>query len=92
MPESKPDSQRLSADEIGRRGRELLARLPAETFAGRDGEIVAIDVLTGEFAVGSEIIPAHDALRRKVAAPVCYFSRIGSPVVANIGRVPRRAS
>lgn len=81
------EQPRYSAEEAVRRGRELYeSQIRAEVEPGNRGRYIAIDVETGEYAVGDDYhAVARGLLSRKPEAALCIL-RIGYPTPGRIGR------
>ena len=73
--------------EIARLGDEIYRRdIRAKLEADHHGDVVAIDVATGTWAVGDNVIAATDRLREKYTGAVdVWLLRVGYRVVASIG-------
>ena len=74
-------------EEIARLGREIYERdIRPLVEAGHHGEIVAIDVDTGDYAIGDSVIAAAADLRKKRPGAVNVLSeRIGYPALYHFG-------
>ena len=58
-----PMTGRLSRKETARRGDEIYQRdIRAQVEADHDGEVVAIDVVSGAWALGDSVLAARDRL------------------------------
>ena len=80
------------AEDIARMGSEIYERdIKAQVEADHDGEIVAIDVDSGEWAIGESVIAASDLLRaQRPEANDVFFERVGYRAVASLGGGPLR--
>ena len=74
-------------DEIARLGDEIYERdIRPQVEVDRGGEIVSIDVDTGKWAVGDDILEAVDRLRAHCPEAINVWSlRIGHRAVHNFG-------
>jgi len=72
----------IDKDEIASRGQEIYAQTLKEKLE-RDhlGEIVAIEVETGDYFLGKTSIEATKKARQKYPNAVFYVVKIGYPVV-----------
>jgi hypothetical protein len=75
----------LTRDEIVRRGKEIyysdiLSAVEAENY----GRVVAIDVRTGEYALGDDAIQSAASLRERLPDAVIFFMRVGYPTMARV--------
>ena len=88
MPQTK-----LSKEEIARRGEELYEHsIRSKVETDFDGDIVAIDVGSGDYEIDSSILPAVDRLRARHPDAEPYIMRIGRDVVYGFnGVTPKRA-
>ena len=80
-------------EEAARLGKEIYERdIRALVEADHDGEIVAIDIDTGSWAVGTEVLEAVDRLREQCPDALDVWSvRVGYQAVYSLGggAVPR---
>ena len=76
--------------EIARLGKEIYQRdIRPKVEDGHYGEVVAIDVDTGTWAVGDNVIAATDRLREKRPDAVNVLSeRVGYPALYHLGGRP----
>lgn len=79
--------QRLySKEEIARRGQELYeSGVRQQVEAGNDGQIVAIDIETGEFEVDETVMGATDRLFERQPDAQPWTLRIGHSAVYHFG-------
>lgn len=78
--------ERYPIDEIARRGDEIYNRsIRAEVEGKHDGEIVAIDVDTGFYALGKNHLAAAEPLFAKNSEAEIWFVRVGRRAVTRIG-------
>ncbi len=78
--------------EIARLGKEIYDRdIRSKVEDGHRGEVVAIDVDTGNWAIGNNVISATDRLREKRPGVVNVLSeRVGYPTLRHFGGRPLR--
>ena len=92
----------MAYEERGRRPKEEIARLGDEIYernirrkveAEHDGEFLAIDVDSGNWAMGESELAASDSLRAKCPDAIdVWLLRVGYRAVASIGGgAPRRS-
>ena len=78
--------RRYSKEELARRGQQLYeAGIRQQVEAGNQGEIVAIDIETGDFEVGETLISATDPLFKRHEDPQLWTIRIGYRGVYHFG-------
>ena len=79
-------------EEIARLGKEIYERdIRSEVEDAHHGEVIAIDVDTGNWAVGDNVIAATDRLRAQLPGAVNVLSeRIGYPALRHFGGRPLR--
>ena len=89
--EPKP-TERLSSEETVRLGKEIYERdIRHQVEADHVGEIVAIDVESGIWAMGHETMEARESLRAKRPEAVnVLFERVGYHTAASMGGGLRR--
>ena len=82
-----PARQRRSKEETARLGDEIYSRdVKARVEAGHDGEYVAIDVDSGNWAVAESELAASDLLLAQCPGAVdVWLLRVGYRAVASIG-------
>ncbi len=83
---------RLPKEETARLGREIYERdIRHKVEADHVGKIVAIDVDSGIWAMGNDLIPAREKLEAKRPGAVnVLFERVGYWAVASMGGGLRR--
>ena len=88
---AKP-TERLSSEETVRLGKETYERdIRHQVEADHVGEIVAIDVDSGSWAMGHETMEARESLRAKRPEAVnVLFERVGYHTAASMGGGLRR--
>jgi len=59
--------------------------LSQEAVEKRRGQMVAVDVMTGEMGFGRTGIEADEELRKRVADPVTYLGRVGYRAAFRMG-------
>ena len=81
-----------SKAEIARLGKEIYERdIRSRVEADHHGEVVAIDVDTGYWATGDNVIAAAERLREKRPGAVNVLSeRVGYPALRHFGGRPLR--
>ena len=74
-------------DEIGRLGDEIYERdIRRQVEADHDGELLAIDVDSGNWAIGDELLDEIDRLRAQHPEAInVYRVRVGYRAVASLG-------
>src|SRR5438094_2139468 len=73
---------RYSKEEHARRGMEMYEQsVRAQVEAGNLGRIVAIDIETGDFAVGEDTLEASKAVLARRPQAQVWCVRIGHPAV-----------
>ena len=79
-------------EEIARLGSEIYERdIKAQVEENHDGEVVAIDVDSGEWAIAKGLIEVSCRLREKLpAANDVFFERVGNHPVYMFGGGPIR--
>ena len=79
-------------EEIARLGDEIYQRdIRSKVEADHHGDVVAIDVATGTWAVGDNVIVATDRLREKRAGAVdVWLLRVGHRALHHFGGRPLR--
>jgi hypothetical protein len=58
---------------------------------GNEGKIVAVDVETGAYELGEDIVTTSDRLLARCPDAQIWFVRVGHPAVYRIGRHPQPA-
>ena len=86
---SEPSTS-LSREEIAERGDKLYKESIEQQVASAKGQVVAIDVLSGDFSVAANAILAVRDLRTRQPNAVAFGVRIGSPAYHRIGRGPKK--
>ncbi|MCX7421701.1 MAG: hypothetical protein NT013_19435 [Planctomycetia bacterium] len=88
MPET---ATTLSPEEIAARGDKLYhEKIEDQLDPALAGQVVAIDVLSGDFSVAANASLAVRDLRTRKPNAVTFGVRIGSRTFARIGRGPRK--
>ena len=82
-----PARQRRPKEETARLGDEIYRRdIKAQVEAGHDGEYVAIDVDSGNWAIAESELAASDSLRAQCPGAIdVWLLRVGYRAVASIG-------
>jgi hypothetical protein len=80
-------------DEVVRRGKELYEKqIRAQVEQQHHGEIVVIDIDSGDYEVAADHLPAARRARAKHPDGALFAVRVGYPALARIGgRSTRRA-
>ena len=87
MPEAATP---LSAEEIAARGDKIYAETIEKQVANAPGQVVAIDVHSGDFSLAATgVLASRDLRTRKPEAEV-WLVRVGRRYYARIGRGPRQ--
>jgi hypothetical protein len=74
-------------DEFASRGDEIYEGKVRPLLTEKDkGRIVAIDVDSGEYAIGDDELDAFDRLQARVPEAQAWFVRVGSRSVHRLGR------
>src|SRR5262245_29215549 len=78
---SEPE-QRLSRQEIARRGDEIYEqKIRAVMEPECIGQVVAIDVLSGDYEVAKNVVTAADNLKARQPAAEIWLRRVGDRVL-----------
>ena len=87
-----PNAPTRPNDEIARLGDEIYERdIRPQVEADHDGEIVAIDVDSGHWAIGDNVIAATDRLRAQHPDAVdVWLLRVGYRALHHFGGRPLR--
>ena len=88
----RPAEPTRSRDEIARLGKEIYERdIRPQVETDHYGEVVAIDVDSGGWAIGEEVLEAVDCLRtQRPEAINVLLERVGYRALDNLGgRFPR---
>ena len=76
----------FSKEEIAERGDEMYESLVKPKLKKKDkGRIVALDIESGEWEIGDDVLDASHKLRARVANPETYFVRVGYRYVHKFG-------
>ena len=88
----RPTAPTRPGEEIARLGREIYERdIREQVESGHVGEVVAIDVDTGSWAIGDNVIEATDRLWEKLPEAINILSeRVGYPALYHFGGRPLR--
>ena len=83
----RPTAPTRSKEEIARLGDEIYERnIRGQVEADHHGEIVSIDVDSGNWAIGEDVIAARDRLRMQCPEAInVFFERVGYRALASIG-------
>ena len=78
--------RRYSKEEFARRGDEIYEReIKPQVEPGRYGEIVVIDIDTGQWEIDPSGLTAGNRLRARVPDAQIWEVRVGSPYVYRFG-------
>ena len=78
---------RYSKEEFARRGTEIYDRdIRPQVETGYKGKIVAIDIETGAYELGDDVVTTSDRLLARDPDAQIWFVRVGYPAVHRIGR------
>ena len=95
MPSPTPEEaeRRLptrTKEDVARLGKEIYERdIRRRVDAAHVGEVVSIDVETGSWAIGDDVLEAADRLREQSPEAVNVWSeRVGYKTMASIGGGP----
>ena len=72
-------------EEFARRGEEIYDRDIRSLVQANKGKIVAIDIETGEYEIGENVLIASKSLQARKPDAQIWVVRIGSPAVHRIG-------
>ena len=76
----------LSLEETARLGDEIYQRdIRRQVESDHHGEVVAIDVGTGDYAIAETALAAADALRKRRPALDVWAVRVGYPTLRTFG-------
>ena len=77
---------KYSSEEVVSRAEELYAReIRPKVENGNHGRIVVIDVETGQFELGDDLVETVHRLRTRNPDAVPYALRVGFPALAKMG-------
>jgi hypothetical protein len=77
---------RFSSEEIGRRGQELYdQKIRPKVEAGNKGKYLIIDIETGDYELGEDLMALSDHLHARHEDAALYAIRIGYPATGRIG-------
>jgi hypothetical protein len=82
----EPTKRRYNKDEFARRGDAIYEQnIKPRLKPQDDGNFVAIDIETGDFAVDPDELGACDALRARIPDAQIWMKRAGAPYVHRFG-------
>ncbi|MBI1916045.1 MAG: hypothetical protein HYS12_15120 [Planctomycetes bacterium] len=82
---------RYSKEEFARRGNAIYEeQVRSQVEEGNRGRIVAIDIETGEFELGDNMLTACESLLARVPDAQIWCLRVGVGPVLRFGARPRR--
>ena len=89
-----PNGPTLSSEETARRGDDIYERdIRRQVEADHHGEVVAIDVESGEWAIGENVIAATDRLRSQQPDAIdVWVLRVGHRTLHHIRGRPVRSA
>ena len=92
IPTTTPVAPTLPLGETARLGDEIYERdIRPQVEADHHGEVVAIDVGSGDYAIADTALAAADALRERRPAPDVWAVRVGHRALVSFGgHRPRR--
>jgi adenosylmethionine-8-amino-7-oxononanoate aminotransferase len=67
----------IDKDELVEKGKEIYKKIKDRLEPAHKGEIVAIDVKTGDYFLGKDVVEADEKAREKYPDDVFYFNKIG---------------
>jgi hypothetical protein len=71
----------VDKDEIAGKGKEIYELIKGELEKEHKGEIVAIDINSGDYFIGKTVAEADSKASEKYPNNVFYVAKIGYPVV-----------
>lgn len=71
----------VNKDEIVEKGQRIYETLKDKLEAEHKGEIVAIEMESGDYFLAKRVIEAIEKARKKYPDKVFYVARVGFPVV-----------
>ena len=81
-----PTAPTLSLEETARLGNEIYERdIRQRVEADHHGEVIAIDVDSGDYAIADTALAAADALRERRPALDIWVVRVGYPTLRTFG-------
>ena len=82
-----PTAPTRTAEEIAQVGDEIYERdIRPNVEADHHGKVVSIDIDTGSWAIGEDVIVARDRLREQCPEAInVFFERVGYRALASIG-------
>ena len=85
-PAPRPTAPTLPLEETARLGDEIYERdIRQRVEADHHGEVVAIDVGSGDYAIADTALAAADALRERRPALDIWVVRVGYPALRTFG-------
>ena len=67
----------VDKNELVEKGEEIYKRIKDKLEPAHKGEIVAIEVKTGDYFLGKDMVEADEKAREKYPEEVFYFNKIG---------------
>ena len=83
---SRPTAPTRPLEEVARLGDQIYERdIRAQVEADHHGQVVAIDVDTGDYAIADTALAAADALRERHPVLDVWAVRVGYPTLRTFG-------
>lgn len=80
------DEERPDAKSVSRRGREIYeAGIRAQVEPEENGRFLALDVSSGDYEVGDEVLPTSARLKERNPEAVIYLMRVGRRAAFRLG-------
>jgi hypothetical protein len=71
MRQAKEEPRAMKAEEVCKRGRDIIAQLPPALIEEHRGEVILVDILSGDYEIGESFVAVdrvlHSRLRRRSA-------------------------
>jgi len=67
----------VDKNELVEKGKEIYKKIKDRLEPAHKGEIVAIEVKTGDYFLGKDMVEADEKAREKYPDEVFYFNKIG---------------
>jgi hypothetical protein len=77
----EPKVFQIDRKKLSSKGKEIYSRIVAELEPEHKGDIVAIEVDSGNYFLGRTVVEAGKRARKQHPDKVFYFARIGFPAV-----------
>jgi hypothetical protein len=79
---------KMKVSEIVERGKEIYERDIRSQVEAQRGKMLAIDINSGEYALGDNSVSALNDLRAKAPDAQPFLMRVGFPTAVQIGAMP----